>query len=260
MSIRTLERSSGPGIDPRIAARRDAVRDEKRRRRGRWLVAVAVLAAVLLGAWYITRTPLLDVDHINVHGAGVTTADEIVTASGIRAGEPLLEVDTAASAARIRALPWIDSASVVRNWNGLLSITVTEREPVAIVASDTGTPMLVDRTGRVLCPDGTFDLIDFTIVGPVAGAPGTTIDGGGGALDLAALLTGGVRNRVSTIRTGSDGSIQIDLKPQGVVLVGQPTDLAAKVAELRIALAQVDQRNLASINVVNPQTFVVTRT
>jgi hypothetical protein len=42
--------------------------------------------------------------------------------------------------------------------------------------------------------------------------------------------------------------------------VGQPTDLAAKVAELRIALAQVDQRNLASINVVNPQTFVVTRT
>ena len=112
MSVRTLERTKGSDIDPRIAARRDAVEGEKRRRRGRRWLIVAVLAAVLAGAWYITRTPLLDVDHVQVHGSGVTTDEEVLTASGIGSGEPLLEVDTSASAARIRELPWVDSVTV----------------------------------------------------------------------------------------------------------------------------------------------------
>jgi cell division protein FtsQ len=259
VSTRTLDRATGSDIDPRIAARRDAVEGENRRRRGRRWLVIVVLAAVLAGAWYITRTPLLDVDHIQVHGSGVTTDEEVLTASGIRNGEPLLEVDTSASAARVRELPWVDSATVVRNWNGLISITITERAPVAIVTGDTGTPMLVDRTGRVLGPDGPFDPIDIVVEGPVAGAPGATIDGAGGALEVASLLTEGVRSRVSSITTAPDGSILVHLKPQGVVIMGPPTNLAAKVASLRTAMAQVDQRDLASINVVNPSTPVFTR-
>lgn len=259
MSTRTLERTNDSVIDPRIAARRDAVEGEKRRRRGRRWSVIAVLVAVLAGAWYFTRTPLLDVDRIQVNGSGVTTEDEILTASGIRSGEPLLEIDASASAARVRELPWVDSATVVRDWNGRISITVTERAPIAIVMGDTGTPMLVDRTGRVLSPDGPFDPIDLVVEGPVAGTPGTMIDGGEGALEVASLLGRGVRSRVSSITTASDGSILVHLKPQGVVVMGPPTNLAAKVAALQIAMAQVDQRDLATINVLNPETFVVTR-
>jgi hypothetical protein len=44
------------------------------------------------------------------------------------------------------------------------------------------------------------------------------------------------------------------------VVLGPPNDLAAKVEALRIVMAQVDQRDLASINVVNPSTPVVVRT
>lgn len=259
MSTRTLERSTKSDIDPRIAARRDAVESEKRLRRGRRWVVLAVFVALLTGAWYLTRTPLLDVDRIEVRGSGVTTADEILTASGIRNGEPLLEVDESASAARVRELPWVDTATVVRNWNGLISITVTERVPVAIVAGDSGTPMLVDRSGRVLSVDGPFDPIDFIVEGPIAGSPGTSIEGGGGALEVASLLGPGVRSRVSSITIALDGSILVHLKPQGVVVMGPPTNLAAKVASLQIVMAQVDQRDLASINVVNPDTPVVKR-
>ena len=80
------------------------------------------------------------------------------------------------------------------------------------------------------------------------------------ALRLAALLTPGMRSRVATITVGADGSLTLGLRPQGIVVIGAPTDLAAKVTSLRTVMAQVDQRDLASINVVNPGTPVVVRT
>jgi cell division septal protein FtsQ len=91
MAIRLRNRSGATSdIDPRIAARRDAVKTEKRRRRGRWWLVAAIVIAVLVGAWFITRTALLDVDRIEVRGAVLTTADEIIAISGLRPGEALL--------------------------------------------------------------------------------------------------------------------------------------------------------------------------
>ena len=140
-----MDRSgSSSDIDPRIAARRDAVKTEKRRRRGRWWLVAAIVTAVLVGAWFITRTALLDVDRIEVRGAVLTTADEIIAISGLRPGEALLEVDTSAAASRIRELPYIETASVVRNWDGLVTVTVSERVPVAIAASADGSMGLAE--------------------------------------------------------------------------------------------------------------------
>lgn len=247
-------------IDPRIAARRDAVESEKRRRRGRWWLAVAIVAAILVGAWFITRTPILDVDRITVQGAVVTTTDDIVTASGLRTGEPLLEVDSSKAAARIKELPYIATAKVSREWDGLVTIEVTERVPVALAVTSDGVPMVVDQSGRVLAPHVAEDGIGVVLVGVEAGPVGTTIDGVSGALEVASLLSPGMRTRVASISTAPDGSLTLDLSPQGTVVLGPPNDLAAKVEALRIVMAQVDQRDLASINVVNPTTPVVVRT
>lgn len=248
------------GIDPRIAARRDAVTADRRRRIGRRLLAVVVVLVVVAAGWFLTRTPLLDVDRIEVRGVVQTQVDDVADASGIRTGEPLLEVDPGASAARVRALPWIDTATVRRQWDGLVIITVTERDFVAVVVDANGVGQLVDASGRVLAPDGPFDMVDTVIAGAVAGEPGSTVEGYDDALAVAALLTPGMRSRISTITVAPDGTIQLGLRPQGTVQFGPPTDLAAKVASLRTVMAQVDQRDLASVNVVNPSTPVVVRT
>ena len=261
MASRLLDRSGGDAeIDPRIAARRDAVQSEKRRRRGRWWLIAACVIAVLVGAWFLTRTPLLDVDRIDVRGAVVTTVDDIVSASGIRTGQALLEVDTSAAAAHIKQLSYVETASVVRNWDGLVVITVTERVPVAIAASADGVAMLIDRSGRVIGPHTAGDGVETVLIGVEAGAPGTTVEGVSGALEVASLLTPGMRARIAGIATAPDGALNLALAPQGIVIMGPPTDLPAKVDSLRIVMGQVDQRDLASINVVNPTTPVVVRT
>ena len=261
MASRLLDRKGeDTDIDPRIAARRDAVQNEKRRRRGRWWLAAAIVAAVLVGAWFITRTPLLDVDRIAVQGAVATTVDDILSASGLHTGEALLEVDTSAAARNIRALPYIDTASVVRNWDGLVTITVTERVPVALAVNAEGIWMLVDQSGRVIAPHVAGDGVEAVLVGVEAGPPGSVVEGVGGALEVASLLGPGMRARVASITTGPDGSLTLALRPQGIVIMGPATDLPAKVDSLRIVMGQVDQRDLASINVVNPSTPVVVRT
>ncbi len=256
----TLERSSRNDVDPRFAARREAVDAERRRKRLRRWGIVVVLVALVSGAWYLTRTPLLDVDRIAVEGTVQTPVDEVLVASGIRIGEPLLEVDGSASAERIRALPWVDTAKVARDRNGQVTITVTEREMVAVATDEAGGAWLVDGTGRVLAADGTMDMIDTVLVGAVAGPPGSTVEVAESSLAVAALLTPGMRSRIATITTNPDGTVTLGLRPQGTVVLGPPTDLPAKIAALRTVMAQVDQRDLASINVVNPSTPVVVRT
>ncbi len=261
MVSRLLDRSEAAGaIDPRIAARRDAVENERRRRRGRWWLAAAIVAALFVGAWLITRTPLLDVDRLEVSGASVTPVDEIIAASGVQTGQPLLEVDTSEAAARVRRLPHVETASVVRNWDGLVTISVTERVPVALAVNAEGVWMLIDRTGHVVAPHVAGDGVETVLAGVEAGPPGSVIDGAAGALEVASLLGPGMRARVVSISTAPDGSLGLALRPQGTVVMGPATDLPAKVGSLRIVMGQVDQRDLATINVVNPSTPVVVRT
>src|SRR5690606_26352017 len=115
--------------DPRMRSRRIGVRREAGRRRLRRMLAGAAVAAALVGAAALTRTSLLDVDRIEVEGAARSGAAEVRRAAGVATGEPLVDVDTGAVAARVEELAWVAQARVDRAWPATLRIRVTEREP-----------------------------------------------------------------------------------------------------------------------------------
>lgn len=257
MSPRTIEREAP--IEPRIAERRRAVASENRRRRGRWVLAVLAVLAVAGALFLFTRSPFLDVDRVEYRGVVRSGAEAVEQAAAIRVGEPLVDVDQRASERRIEAIPYVDTAVVRRDWNGLVTITVTERSPIATMATADGGRVTVDATGRILTPASSLDDVLVRIDGVTAGEPGTWVEGASGALELAGLLTPGVRSRVVAITVTPDGALTMALRPQGVVEFGPPTDLRAKVAALTIVMGQVDQRDLGRIRVINPDTPVVTR-
>jgi cell division protein FtsQ len=247
-------------VDPRIAERRRSVEWERRRRRGRRLLALIVLVVVVLGAWLLTRSALLDVDGTEVQGAIRQTPEEIVEASGIRVGVPLLDVDDGAASDRIEQLPWIDTASVSTSLGGVVTIVVTERVAVATAADQAGGRQLVDVTGRVLGPvvGDTTGLVSLESV--TAGAAGETIAGADGALQSYAALGPGVRSRVTAVAVTPDGSLLLTLNPQGLVIWGQPTDVAEKATTLATVMGQVEQRDVESIDVRDPGDPVIRRT
>ena len=254
MNTRLLERrasarTEAAAVDPRIAARRESVRSDRNRRRLRIIAVVAAIAAVLGLLWLLSRTALLDVDQIRVSGTSRLTIDDVIAASGVTVGEPLLSVDTGSVAHRLEQQPWIRSARVSRSWSGDVTIAVVERLAVGRVVGEDGGVQLIDATGALLGPAGIDD-------GSLPEISGVSAE----SLELAALLPPGVRSRVTTVVGTDDGRLQLLLRPQGTVEFGPATALPEKVAALVTVMGQVDQRDLCSIRVITPDTPVVTRT
>ena len=250
-------------MDPRFRQRWIEARREEGRRRFRVLVGITAVAALGCGGWAATDSVLLDLDRVVVEGAVHTAADEARFASGLRRGQPMLDIDEQAVDRAVEALPWVLEASVRRQWPGQVRIRVSEREPVAVTAAEAGPLALIDNTGRVLewaaaAPPGLPVLTGL----PPAGPPGTTLGMDGVAtLQVAVALPAELRTRTAGLAPapGSGGEVELRLNPEGMVRLGPPDDLDAKFTAIRAVLAQVDLRNLAVLDVRRPENPVLTR-
>lgn len=109
------------------------------------------LAVVVAGAAGAVYSPLLDVDRFDVRGADDRAA-EVISASGITRGAPVLLVDTAGAEQAIGALPWVGSVRVERALLGTIRIVVRASVPVAWMHLADGSVVFVDARGRVQAP------------------------------------------------------------------------------------------------------------
>ena len=201
-----------PGLaHPRIAQRRAAVDAEvrvreNRRRRILWLVLG--MAFTLLCGYLVTRSEMLDVDRVEVKGATRTPAAEIVSAAGIRNGEPLVGLDLAAARDRVARLPWVEEVYSTRSWNGSVYFTVTERSPIAALAIP-GAWAVVEENGRVLSVGQELSDRAVPIVGlnVAEAAPGDWLEiGQREAVRVAAALNEPVRSAVRALESGRMGT------------------------------------------------------
>lgn len=247
-------------IDPRIAARRHEVARDRERRRRRRVVVASVITVLLTAAWFALHSPLLDVDSITVDGNSNTTTDQVMEASGLAVGEPLIDVRAARVREHLLALPWVADASVAVSWRGSVDVSLTERTALAVVRGPDGADVLVDGEGRALGPaSGQTELI--RIEGVAAGEPGTTLDSPApDALEVIAALTPGVRSRVGGVVANGDGTVELSLRPQGTVVLGTVADIEAKLRSLTTVLGQVDLTDLATIDLRVPDLPTLTRT
>lgn len=255
---RRRDGSASARVDPRIAARRDAVAADEGRRRGirRWtlLVLVAVAAAGLVS----TRTPLFDVDRVVVEGASRTAADQIRAATGVGLGTPLDHVDAARAAAAVEALPWVAQAQVTKEWPGTLRVSVVERAPVGVIR-DGDAFLLVDAEARVLERVAAVPPGAVVVEGVGGGAPGQQLDETArGAVRVASTLPDGVRDRVERVAV-DDGELALSLQPTGRVRLGDATRLVDKYRSVATVFEQVDLACLATLDVRVPDRPVLTR-
>jgi POTRA domain, FtsQ-type len=144
---------SGIRIDPRIHQRRVDVQRELYRRRLRILGSAGVVVAVVLATFLGLHSPIASVRRSDVTGARHEAAAAVLRAAGISKGEPLIDINASGAATRIEGLPWVERASVSRQWPSGVRVSVVERTAVAQVplgSSTSGPVDLVDATGRVL--------------------------------------------------------------------------------------------------------------
>lgn len=248
--------TKAPRVEPRLEARRVEVARHQGRKRLRnvLLVLIAIMTMACLVA--LTRTPLMDVDHIQVRGASKAQAAAVRAGLGITPGTPMVSADPSAARRRLEALPWVERATVQRSWPSTITVSVTERTPVATMGTGSSA-VVVDATGRTLGPAAGQDL-------PVLGGPPVEVGEQIPAMrrEVAAVLGGlpeELRAEVAGAHASPDG-IVLTLDDAITVRWGDTSQPTAKADALQALLDQADRTTIARIDVTVPRASTVTRT
>jgi cell division septal protein FtsQ len=106
-------------MDPRVRARRIAVKRAAGRRRLVWDRCVALVVVLVVGTLAVFSSSLFAVEDVRVQGAAYT---ELYDGAELQAviddltGEPILLVDTLAAERRLELIPWIERAIVTTDF------------------------------------------------------------------------------------------------------------------------------------------------
>ncbi len=238
MSTATANRPrSAPRIDPRLDERRRAVRRRHSRRRRLFVGCACVVTLFAAGAWPLLHSRLFAADHLVVTGNHHTPTPVVLAAAGLSTHPPLLDVHAGAAARAIEALPWVERATVSVHWPDGVSVALTERPAVAVVADGTGWAEL-DPTGRVLAvlpaaPAGLPHLVGLRS----PGAPGSTLGAARPLLTVASQLPPAFKSEVQEVSPSPGGGVDLSLTGQVGVVFGAPTQLPSKFEDIASLLA-----------------------
>ncbi|NMO03320.1 FtsQ-type POTRA domain-containing protein [Gordonia sp. TBRC 11910] len=214
-----------------------------------WALAVVVIVGGLAAVAYFT--PLMSVRSIEVTGTREVSTDQILSAAAIPKGAPLLQVDTAPAARRVAAIADVAQVRIQRSYPSKIVITVTEREPVVRVVTDTQIQVL-DKTGvayrhydkSITLPPEISKLPSFSTPNPGPTDPTTKA-----VLPVIADLPAFVADQLLEVHASSPVDIQFVLRGNKTVVWGDSDRTADKAEALRLVMTQ----RASSYNVSSPE-------
>lgn len=245
-------------IDDRIAARRQEVRDERRRARLRRTRLVGGLLLLLVGLALLERSPLVALDEIEVTGVQRLTDAQVIAAADIPLGTSTLRLGLDDAAARVTALPLVREATARRLDPLSIRIEVTERQPV-LVADDGQRTLLIDRDGVVMAEGEVAGLPIVAVPAPVP-APGRSVDGAPSLANAHAAwrgLSGPLRAQVERYEARGPDELLLHLTSGIEVRFGRAERLAEKVRALGAVLEDVGSTPITRIDVRAPAAPVI---
>lgn len=113
---------------------------------------------------YTVRTQQFHVAKFEVAGQKRVERQAIIDASGVKPGASLTALDPVVVQRAVETLPWVRTARVEAQLPSTLLIRVAEYQPFALLLSDTGKLLLVDRGGFVFKEADAGEAIDLPIL------------------------------------------------------------------------------------------------
>lgn len=232
--------------EQRLSAQRRALR-----------LKVALVAVVILSIAFAVmsayQSQVFEVASVEVVGNKHLTPDEVMALAALPEGATLLRFPSSEMVERLTESPWIESATVTRDFPDTARIHIVERVPFAQVDVGEASFWLVDRQGVMIAqqtPETTSTLI---VIRDITGLdPRPSIKTGSepllNALDVWAGLGAELRALTRAISAPSIDKTALITHDDVEVFVGSADDIAKKDAVTRGILAE-QQGNVVSINV-----------
>jgi cell division protein FtsQ len=217
-------------------AGRDFTRRRWRQRLRRlrpFLYAALVLGLVATGVWVLFFSTAMTVRDVSVKGNSTMSSVRVEKVAKVPLGRQLARVDLGAIRARVETLSAVRSVSVSRSWPHTVTISITERTPVAVV----------DRGAGLQAVD-----VDGVLFGSYARQPAglplvqTAPDVKSEALAEAARVVTSLRSdiaaKVERVDVETVDRIRLHLADGRTVMWGSAEDSAQKAAVLAVLLRQ----------------------
>jgi cell division protein FtsQ len=222
---------------------------ERLTRRQLLFALTVFLLTATFGGYGLTRSPLMDLDRIQVKGAERTAPDTVRDASGLDLHAAMTDLDLAGARAGIAALPWVGEVHVDRRWPATVVVRVVERVPVASVHTPNGI-VVVDKTARVLerVDTAPATLPKIIVVDPAA-EPGAIQPHVASLISVALQLTPELRVWVNSLTVGPEGTPQIRLRDDVPVIFGDAVRISEKLIDLATVLTRVELGGICRIDI-----------
>jgi cell division protein FtsQ len=218
---------------------------------------VAAIVAIVAGVgWALLGSKFLVVRSIEVNGPPAISRAQVIAASGVKAGTPLIRVNTSSVARRVEQITLVQSARVRRAWPDGLVITLQQRK--AVLAITAGSQYrLIDKFGVVL----------RQVAQPPAGMPVLTTPGtaqpaslrGSPAVAAAAAvlrdLPTALSRSVKGIGAATADSVTLHLRDGITIVWGDAGQTLVKAREVTILM----RGHARYFNVSDPRAVVTGR-
>lgn len=140
-------------MDPRLRARRIAVKRAQGRKRLLWAGAIGGVVLVVVAVLAVFASSLFSVEVIDVQGAVYSRArygEQFQRVIDEIQGDPVLLVDTMRAERELESIPWVERAFVRTDFPNRVVIDIRERRPLATYQGSDQRYRVIDADGRVL--------------------------------------------------------------------------------------------------------------
>lgn len=232
----------GESDDPpaRLSARRQERKRERRtirlKRVGYVLAAVLVIFGV---AWSALYSPLFALSNdritVDVPADGIVDSSQVAAAASQFVGTSLVRLNTGAVGTAVEAVQNVKDVSVSRDWPRGITVTVTQRVPIAcLLANDVCTAIDEDGQRLTVSQDQADALPRMTLADTSTDAGTSTTS----MLSVLAALDSSTRTAVTEISVDKNQQLTLSLATGARVFWGEPENNEFKATVLGILLAQ----------------------
>lgn len=234
-----------------------ASRTPRRSTRFRRFVALTVaLTALYGGVTVLSRQSFLRVQQVTVVGNVHETAGQIIAMSRLDEHPPMLTLNTSAINKSVSQLRWVEKVRVTRQWPHRVTLTITERRPVAVAADFNGVVHLVDSEGRMLDPaPAGVDLPHLAAVGP--DGPWPFDRWAQPAATVASRLPVAFRSQVASVSVDAKGRVTLHFTTPVAFYLGRIDHLQAKFVAVASVIAGQVLRPHSYVDVSVPSAVTV---
>ena len=124
--------------------------------------AIALLTLLCVGYRALTRVTFFKIRNIEVSDAKRLSREEILSIAGIGNGADLLRLNLKQVGEQLAQNPWVETVRVRRYFPDRVSISIAEREPLAVV--NMGYIYYMDKKGKVFKVLNKGDRLDYPVV------------------------------------------------------------------------------------------------